>query len=39
MSLEPTLNKILERYEKLKEELLENANEPTTFIKLSKELS
>ena len=39
MSLEPTLNKILERYEKLKEELLENANEPTVFIKLSKELS
>ena len=39
MSLEPTLNKILDRYENLKKELAENASDPSVFIKLSKELS
>lgn len=39
MSLELTLNKILDRYESLKKELAENASDPAVFIKLSKELS
>lgn len=39
MSFEITLDKILERHEKLKNEMLENAGDSDNFIKLSKEFS
>lgn len=39
MSLENTLNKILERYDCLKTQMLENVTDSDSFIKLSKEFS
>ena len=39
MLLEETLDKILQRYEFLKEQMLEKANDSENFIKLSKEFS
>lgn len=39
MLLEETLDKILKRYEFLKQQMLENANDSESFIKLSKEFS
>ena len=39
MLLEETLEKILNRYEFLKQQMLENANDSENFIKLSKEFS
>ncbi len=39
MSLEKTLNKILERYDFLKNQMLENVTDSDNFIKLSKEFS
>ena len=39
MQLESTFEKILERYEFLKEKMLESANDSENFIKLSKEFS
>ncbi len=39
MMFEDTLDKILKRYEFLKEQMLENANDSESFIKLSKEFS
>ena len=39
MLLEETLDKILKRYEFLKEQMLENANDSENFIRLSKEFS
>ena len=39
MLLEETLDKILKRYEFLKQQMLENANDSESFIKLSKEFA